>query len=186
MYLKHHLPNLTMTFATTEWTGAVNMLLVGDSLAIIQRSQEVPSHKGQLALLGGHRNKNELSPLETAQREFEEETGLDASEVAYHSYLPSVKTGRGNTIVPVLGRYQKSKEHFLEMAKSNGEWDDLLLVDVNYLSNIDNWQKAKTNYRTGNLYFVPILPDVYDSQKNSENHILWGATAKIIWYFFKF
>ena len=59
---------------------AVSIILVEkapDEFSIIfgQRSNDVPQHKGQIAFPGGGMHKDE-SPLETAIRETQEETGL--------------------------------------------------------------------------------------------------------------
>ena len=59
---------------------AVSIILVEkapNSFSIVfgQRSNDVPQHKGQIAFPGGGMHKNE-TPLETAIRETQEETGL--------------------------------------------------------------------------------------------------------------
>lgn len=186
MSLKHQKIQLAKDFNDNDWNGAVNVLTIENKIAMIVRSQDTPTHKGQIAFLGGHKEKSDLSPMDTAQREFLEETSIAPKLIDYEYYLPSVRTGGGKKIIPVTGKANISATEFLDQATSNGEWDQLLLIDLDYLKDVSNWQRVKTTYSTGDLYFVPLLSSSYLSKfPASEVPILWGATAKMLYYFLK-
>lgn len=172
----------------SKWTSAVCFLLVGDSVAIIRRSDSMPSHKGQLAFIGGHRNPSENSPIDTAKREFFEESSLLAEDLEVHGLLPSVQTNYGKVIVPVLLEYKKSKSYFLDNATSNGEWEDLILVPLSYLGDLNLWKTGRcfTSIEY-DILFLPIIRGNFQSYQGhyESHHLLWGATARMIWSFFQ-
>ena len=73
------------------------------TILLTQRTEDMPSHAGQVAFPGGRRQENDADAVATALRETEEEVGLDRSFVdvigSYDHYL----TGTGYEITPVVG-----------------------------------------------------------------------------------
>lgn len=172
-----------------EWSGAVVFLFVKDHVLLIKRSETMPSHRGQIAFVGGHKQVNE-TPEETARREFEEETGLDGGLIDIKGILDLVKTSTRSNICPVVCEIDRSPEEFIKSIKSNGEWSEALLFPFSELKKRERWTFAKSimgiNERT--ISFFPILKGSYlaHSGDNNKDHVLWGATAKMIWNFFKY
>ena len=77
---------------------------------------------------------------------------------------------------------------FLRLIKSNGEWDNAYLVDFSYLENTNHWSKGVMhNKKVYDIHFCPVPISISLEKVKSEKLkiILWGATAKIIWNFFK-
>lgn len=171
------------------WSGAVNMVFVEDSILLIKRSDEMPSHRGQVGFLGGHKTGIEMEPEATAFRELHEESGIEPEDFEFLGLTDPVSTSNKRLIIPVVSRYRFDKERLISQMVSNGEWSHFILVENSYLENTDNWQIAAmysiTKY---NVFFVPLIrsqslyhPDIREQQE----YLLWGATAKMIWNFFK-
>lgn len=175
------------TLDSYEWKGAVLFLCNGESVFFIKRSEFMPSHAGQIAFFGGHRHAGEVTPWEVAQREFEEETSLNREVISFLGYLPVVLTSRGQTIVPVVASLKISTEEFFHKVKSNGEWDDILIYPWKELIVEESWEFAWRNGETKTpVMFHTIHSGCYITHKDNERpHILWGATATMVWSLLK-
>lgn len=73
------------------------------TILLTQRTEDMPSHAGQVAFPGGRRQESDADAVATALRETEEEVGLDRRFIdvigSYDHYL----TGTGYEITPVVG-----------------------------------------------------------------------------------
>ena len=49
-----------------KWSGAVLFLVVEEKLVFIKRSETMPTHRGQIGFMGGHKLSDESNPFETA------------------------------------------------------------------------------------------------------------------------
>jgi 8-oxo-dGTP pyrophosphatase MutT (NUDIX family) len=172
----------------TEWVGAVNFVFVQDYIFLILRSDTMPSHAGQIAFVGGHRHSDEIHPLTTAKREFEEETGMNSDILKDLTILEPVVTSKLQQIYPVVSWVDMDPLVFIDSVESNGEWSNAYLAKAEYIFNTDHWSRGRMHRgRTYDVYFCPI-PKSEVLEKSPDNDIkviLWGATAKIIWNFFK-
>lgn len=149
----------------------------------IKRSEGMPTHGGQVAFVGGHKKDFEVSPWDAAQREYEEETQHSRHLIEFLGYLPVVMTARLQPIVPVVAKLQKSESDFLNAARSNGEWDDIMAYPWVHLCNEDNWEFAWRNGHTRSpVMFHTMKARTYESPcGNQHPHLLWGATASMVW-----
>lgn len=147
----------------------------------------MPSHGGQIAFVGGHRTATESDPWEVARREFEEETGLSADGLEYLGFLPTVMTARLQPIVPVVARLLISNDEFFKNVKSNGEWDVVIAYPWQELFIENNWNFAwRYGHEKSAVMFHSIKSEKYLTVKqNVTPHILWGATAQMIWGFLR-
>lgn len=161
------------TLSPDKWKGAVVFLCSEDQVIFIKRSEQMPTHSGQVAFIGGHKLTHELDPWISAQREFTEETGLQSTLIEFMGYLPVIMTARMQAIVPVMARLTISVEEFLLRAQSNGEWDVMIPYSWEELCREKDWQYAWRNGYTRS----PIL----FRQMRPTGHLLWGATAAIVW-----
>jgi 8-oxo-dGTP pyrophosphatase MutT (NUDIX family) len=179
--LSQHTPNLS------EWKGAVLFLCNEEYVFLIKRSENMPSHGGQIAFVGGHRTATESDPWEVARREFEEETGLSADGLEYLGFLPTVMTARLQPIVPVVARLLISNDEFFKNVKSNGEWDVVIAYPWQELFIENNWNFAwRYGHEKSAVMFHSIKSGNYLTVKqNVTPHILWGATAQMIWGFLR-
>jgi 8-oxo-dGTP pyrophosphatase MutT (NUDIX family) len=175
--------NSEHTLLDDEWKGAVVFLCNEEHVFFIKRSELMPSHAGQIAFVGGHKQLDESNAWIVAQREFEEETSLDRSIIEFQGYLPLAMTARLQPIVPVVAKLKISTEQFLKDVKSNGEWDEILAYPWSELMKEDRWEYA---IRNGNgatpFMFHTIRAGTYlPKENNLKPHLLWGATASMVW-----
>lgn len=186
----HRIKNVLSQHTPTpsEWKGAVLFLCNEDHVFLIKRSEDMPTHGGQIAFVGGHRKPDEADAWVVAQREFEEETHLSRDHIEYMGCLPVAMTARMQPIVPVLARLKIPTSQFFAEVKSNGEWDDILAYPWNELLKEENWEFAwRIGYGKSAVMFHPIKSETYlPIDNNIKPHLLWGATAGMIWSFLKF
>lgn len=147
----------------------------------------MPTHGGQMAFVGGHKQNHESDPWIVAQREFEEETSLSRDQIEFLGYLPIVMTARLQPIVPVLSKLLISTEDFLKQVKSNGEWDDVIVYPWKELSREENWEFAWRNgFARVPVLYHPIRKGTFlNLTQNYHTHLLWGATASMVWDFLR-
>jgi 8-oxo-dGTP pyrophosphatase MutT (NUDIX family) len=175
------------TLQDNEWKGAVLFLCNEDYVFFIKRSENMPTHGGQIAFVGGHKKESETNPWCVAEREFEEETGFEKKSIEFLGYLPLVLTARLQPIVPVMGKLLIDTNIFLENISSNGEWDECLLYPWTELRVEKNWEFAWRNgYSQSPVLFHPMRRGNFIPKNQSENaHLLWGATAFMVWDFLR-
>lgn len=73
------------------------------AILFTRRTEQLARHSGQVSFPGGRREVHDLSPVETALRETQEETGIAPSFVSIAGFLPRYLTGTGFDISPVVG-----------------------------------------------------------------------------------
>jgi len=167
--------------------GAVVFLFVRDYLLLIQRSEQMNSHKGQLAFIGGHVDAGDTDVMATAKREFTEETHRKTDDIQFLGRLPAVKTMRSKDIVPILAYLDTEPTTFIDEIKSNGEWDEAILVNYQYLMDQDFWTHGKAYSKRDDysiLFRTLSVNKIITSAHNQRDfYVLWGATARMIWNF---
>jgi 8-oxo-dGTP pyrophosphatase MutT (NUDIX family) len=171
-----------------EWKGAVLFLCNEDHVFLIKRSDNMPTHGGQIAFVGGHRKETEFDPWIAAAREYEEETHHSSREtLEFLGILPVVMTARMQPIVPVVARLTMPTAQFLKEVRSNGEWDDMLAYPWEEILNEGSWEYAnRFGYGKQAIMFHPIRSGTYLPLENNQKfHLLWGATAQMIWKFLR-
>lgn len=175
------------TLQDNEWKGAVVFLCNEENVFFIRRSEDMPTHGGQIAFVGGHKKDGENDPWIVAQREFEEETGFIREHIEFLGYLPAVMTARLQPIVPVIAKLNLSTEEFMLGVTSNGEWDDCVAYPWSELKKEESWQFAWRNgFAKFPVLFHPLkrgtfIPKTHDFH----THLLWGATASMVWDFLR-
>lgn len=184
--------NLDELSSSYIWSAAVLVLIIEDHFLFIKRSETMPTHKGQIGFMGGHKSLDEADPRETAFREFSEESHISEVYLDYIGLMTPVKTTLANVVVPVLALYKESLCHFKSNVHSNGEWDDYILTPIVSLSNVNSWTKGIVIGREKLSIFFNSLnnnnsENSMSSQKcaNEFNYVLWGASAKMICNFFQ-
>lgn len=161
-------------------------LIVEDSLFFIKRGEDVPTHKGQIAFVGGHMKANETDSKETIKREFLEETSIDASYIEFKTSLPESFTRGKKKIFPWVAESKLNKKDFQAQLKSNEEWDQYYLVPIKDLKEKKLWQRSsfhKDVYQYEVLFFPFIGTEVISNRSMAQVPILWGATARMVWNF---
>ncbi|WP_231714800.1 CoA pyrophosphatase [Enhydrobacter aerosaccus] len=139
----------------------------GVTVLLTQRTDDMPSHAGQIAFPGGRRQADDPDAVATALRETEEEVGLSRKFVDVVGSIDLYRTGTGYEITPVVGVvnpgftlhadprevadvFEVPLEHFLD--------------EVNHRIDSRTWQGRERRY-----YAMPY----------GERYI-WGATAGML------
>jgi 8-oxo-dGTP pyrophosphatase MutT (NUDIX family) len=73
------------------------------TVLLTQRTEDMPSHAGQIAFPGGRPQASDADSVDTALREAEEEVGLPRQFVEVIGSVDHYRTGTGYEITPVVG-----------------------------------------------------------------------------------
>ena len=136
-------------------------------ILLTKRSTNLKNHPGQIAFPGGKKEKFDISPIETALRETEEEVGLSQHLVEIVASLPTHKTATGFIINPYIGIISQPFKETLRC----GEVDEVFTVPFDHILNEKNFsiQTRKWHGAQRKYYAVPYGP-----------YYVWGATARIL------
>jgi len=75
----------------------------GITVLLTQRTEDMPSHAGQIAFPGGRKQAEDADARATALRETEEEVGISRKFVEVVGQVDPYRTGTGYEITPVVG-----------------------------------------------------------------------------------
>lgn len=75
----------------------------GLTVLLTQRTEDMPSHAGQIAFPGGRRQAEDADATATALRETEEEVGLTRDFIEVIGPVDQYRTGTGYEITPIVG-----------------------------------------------------------------------------------
>ena len=134
---------------------------------LTQRSEELPTHAGQIAFPGGKIDAGDAGPVACALRETFEETGVSPEFVEPAGFLYVYQTGTGFRIVPVVGLLRPG----FALAPEPGEVSEIFDVPLahfmepaNHLRHSRVWQGRERQY-----YAMPY-----------KERYVWGATAGML------
>ncbi|BFI95571.1 MAG: hypothetical protein RSP_10810 [Rhodanobacter sp.] len=136
-------------------------------LVLTVRTDDLPSHAGQVALPGGRMEPGDADALATALRESEEEIGLDPSLVTPLGYLDNFETISGYRITPVVARID---EHAVLKA-APGEVAEVFEVPLAFFLDPANLRRYTMEFRGHRREMVEFVHG---------GHRIWGATAAIL------
>ena len=133
---------------------------------LTRRSEDLPTHKGQIAFPGGGLEPGE-DFWQGALREAHEEVGIDPEKVLKLGELDEMETGSGYRIVPCVG----AVAYPLETRLNPGEIDEIFPVPITAFVNPQ---------------LVEDRPVVVDGKESMHRvyHVggrqVWGLTARIV------
>jgi 8-oxo-dGTP pyrophosphatase MutT (NUDIX family) len=137
------------------------------TVLLTQRSAHLNDHAGQISFPGGKIEPTDVSPLETALREAEEEIGLQREFVDPIGYLDLYGTSFGFRILPTVARVKPG----FALRVNRSEVDDAFEVPLAFLMNPANHQIHSRQFRG--------IERHYYAMPYAERYI-WGATAGIL------
>lgn len=147
-------------------------LLQGDkgwSMVFTRRSEDLPSHKGEISFPGGRVEPGETT-RRAALRETQEELGVDPETVEVLGRLPEVFTFvSGYLVYPWVGVLASS--HF---SPNPSEIAEVITVPFDRLSSPNTAREQR--FIRGGAIWIGMAYDVGDN-------IIWGATARILTVF---
>ena len=138
------------------------------SILLTKRSQEMPTHAGQISFPGGRVHAGDGSLIETALRELHEETGIEREFVDIAGFLDPYETvNSGFMILPVVGFVREG----FRLAVNPREVAEVFEVPLDYLCDPNNRSRMSVE-RQGVLREFHTIP--------FGEHTIWGATAEMI------
>ena len=136
-------------------------------LLFIRRSQHVALHKGDIAFPGGVREASDLSYLETAYRETEEEIGVHVDQIEFWGELNRVETSTGFTVTPFTGQLLDVSS----LTPQHREVAEIIMAPMNAL--IDpHALRSMCVLKGSEIVSAPAY--AYNG------NVIWGATARIL------
>jgi len=137
-------------------------------ILFIKRTETVKEHKGQISFPGGTREEEDGTLLDTALREYAEETGLRAEDVEVLGELDDEVTATSNYIVSPFVAVIPRPYQF-EVSKE--EVDEIIEVPIPALLD-KTCLRRDTEILDGKV----VESYVYHYQ----GRVIWGATARIL------
>ena len=138
------------------------------SVLLTKRSDNMPTHAGQISFPGGRVHAGDASLIDTALRELEEETGIRREFVTVGGFLDPYETvNSGFMILPVVGFVREG----FTLHLSAREVAEIFEAPLEYLCNPNNRSRMSVE-RQGVVREFHTIPFA--------GHTIWGATAEII------
>lgn len=139
----------------------------GYTVLLTQRTAHLRDHAGQISFPGGRVEEYDLSPMDTALRETEEEIGLARERVEIVGFLPEYRTGTGFRVTPVVALVRPP----FVLQPDPFEVAEIFEVPLSFLIDPANHQQHSMHYRGAlrNYFAMPY-----------GEYFIWGATAGMI------
>lgn len=146
------------------------------TLILTQRTLNLSTHSGQIALPGGKLDPHDASATAAALRETHEEIGLSPERVEVLGTLPVYVTGTAFTVTPVVGLVQPG----FVLQPNPHEVDDVFEVPLAFLMNPLHHRRHAGVYEgvIREWYSIPYQDGVHE-------RFIWGATAGMLRNFYR-
>jgi 8-oxo-dGTP pyrophosphatase MutT (NUDIX family) len=147
----------------------VGLVKHGAELAVLltQRTDHLHHHGGQISFPGGRVEAHDVSPVETALRETEEEIGLDRCHVEIVGFLDLYQTVTGFLVTPVVSFIEPD----FELQPDPFEVAEVFEVPLDFILDPRNQERRSIQYQGRDRYFY-VIP--------YQNRYIWGATAAML------
>lgn len=137
------------------------------TVLLTQRTAHLRDHAGQISFPGGRVEPVDLSPVDTALRETEEEIGLSRERIQVLGFLPEYRTGTGFRVTPVVALVLPP----FDIQPDPFEVAEVFEVPLAFLLDPANHQRHSIHHRGAlRQYFAMPYGDYF----------IWGATAGMI------
>ena len=136
-------------------------------LLLTRRTDDLPTHRGQVAFPGGFMDSGEHDPVQTALREAEEEVGLLRERVEILGSLDDhIARTATVAVTPIVGRIIDLPP----LTPGTGEVARIFTIPLEDLANPDRWSE-RTERARGRTYRVAAF--------DHEGETLWGLSGRI-------
>jgi 8-oxo-dGTP pyrophosphatase MutT (NUDIX family) len=139
----------------------------GYTLLLTQRTNEMPTHAGQIAFPGGRIQAEDADPVAAALREAEEETGLSPRFVEPIGTFEPYETVTGFSVAPILALITPG----FAIRPDPREVAEVFEAPLWYLMNPANHERHERDWQGGTRAFY-VMP--------WQGRFIWGATAGMI------
>jgi len=134
-------------------------------VVFIKRPMHMKSHPGQIAFPGGRVDPEDMSAIDTALREADEEVGIKRADVDVIGVLEVVTARRQDQwIVPVVG-WMDSEPHFVP---NSWEVDKIHTPRLSEFTDRDRWYKR--DFAGHDVWYIEM----------DDGEVLWGASARML------
>ncbi len=151
----------------------------GLHVLLTMRTAHLNDHAGQISFPGGRCEPSDPTPVATALRETEEETGLGREFIEVLGSMPQYQTATNFLVTPVVALVKPG----FELNPDPFEVDEVFEVPFSFLMDEANHQQRSLHTPIGERRFYA-MP--YDSPVNGKNYFIWGATAAMLRNLFHF
>ena len=142
-----------------------------DAILLVEKGKNLKHHAGQMAFPGGSREKKDMTPLDTALRELEEEVGIAQEMVEVVEALPKEYVYSSDFVIYPYLAYINGDDLFDAISLDEEELASAVLVDIKKLPLPPKLRWMKTPQG------VTVYPEFYLNSRR----MVWGATARILW-----
>ena len=139
----------------------------GDYLVLTQRSDNLPTHKGQIAFPGGRVHAGDVDIIQTALRESHEEIGVTPEHVRVLGRLDEFTAGYGIVVTPVVGVIPAQYRFALDITETTA----IASIPIRSLMEPANYVKNAHVSPGGHPSYHFYLNNGWD---------VWGVTARIL------
>lgn len=147
----------------------------GPTMLLTRRTDHLHHHPGQISFPGGRADEGDVSTIDTALRETEEEIGLSRQHVDVIGTLPDYITATGYQVTPVVSIVPST----IVLTPDPFEVAEVLEVPLSFLMDGANHQRRFGVFPNGlgrrTFYAIPY-----------QHYFIWGATAGMLRNLFHF
>lgn len=140
----------------------------GVRVMLTQRAAHLHDHAGQISFPGGRVETLDLTPVATALREAQEETGLPQDRVEVLNSMPEFLTATGFSITPVVSLVDPD----FSPAPDAFEVADIFEVPLSFLMDPANHRLYEAHLPDGRVRRYYAMP--------WQDRFIWGATAGML------
>lgn len=141
-------------------------------IILTKRSEHLKSHPGQISFPGGKFDESDKTLLETALREWEEETGERRETLEIIGSYHSLDTGTGYHVTPFISIYRGD----FQFSPNKNEVDFLIHMELEELFHVPFYAIEWERHPSGRfeIYYFDL-----------SQGLLWGATCHMLLQFLK-
>lgn len=167
--LKNFHPNRLEDDGSTRGAVLIPIFEKNDELFVLftKRTDDLPTHKGQISFPGGKIEEKDKSMLDCAIREAGEEVGICSSAIELLGELNQTKTYGSNFLLSVfVGKIANP----FKLIINEDEVDEIIEVPMELFFDENLWEKktfTEKNEELSTWFFT------------YQNYTIWGATAEI-------
>ena len=141
------------------------------NLIFCLRSNNLPTHAGEVAFPGGKREEKDETLRDTALREAQEEVNLELKDVEVLGEISSVQSRFGLSVTPYIGILKSNT-----LIADGKEIAEVFSVPLNFIKNNMQKEQKSENWDNKKVFF-PFF--------EFENKMVWGLTAYMTVEFLK-
>ena len=138
------------------------------NILFTRRTNGVRTHQGEVSFPGGAYENEDISLLQTALREADEEIGIDSGDVEILGGLEPIQTITQYFVYPYIGILKWP----VDFTVNDDEVERVFMIPVDWLMDETNYYE-KSHTLNGNVFRQVIHYKDYDGEH------LWGFTARV-------